>query len=170
MENYTATCAEFRSLLMQLNMELDADRAREDLMCLFTEIRAALRTADAGKESLIYEYARLVDEEDAYYLPHYAYEAGALLATNPPTEEETSDRQFVRYICRVGLDPEVQELKSAQSIMFNAILALIGDAPQLLVDFNELYRRCSCPNMNFAEHFFWKGYSYMAEVHGKTAS
>ncbi len=170
MENCNATHAEFRSLLMQLNMELDADRAREDLMCLFTEIRAALRTADAGKESLIYAYARLVDEEDAYYLPHFAYEAGAILATNPPAGEEDPTRPFVRYICRVGLDPEVQEIKSAQSIMFNDILALLGDAPQLLTDFNELYRKCCCPQMNFAEHFFWKGYSFMTEVHGKNAS
>lgn len=163
MNNITQIDALERELHRKETAALDDGRVREDLMGLIADIRSELKQRVPGRESLIYEYEQLLEREAARYSPRQAYEAGALLATNPGDGGKEQDRAFMRYVCRVSLDPEAQALQREVQRMYDELRGFLDDASGLVSEFTELYRRC-CSTTNRLHHFFDLGYEYMDAV------
>lgn len=150
-----------RSVTEEDIIKLDEDRAREDLMGLYTDIRLALKDAAPAREKIIYEYAKLLQEELELYSPQFAFEAGALLATNPQGNDDDPQRAFMRYACRIGFDPKSKILQNKIKLMFEEIITLLGDASGLIGDFTEQYRSCNGFAGKHLHRFFNMGYEHI---------
>lgn len=158
-----------RKLHLEETAALDDGRIREDLLGLIADIRSELRQQAPGRENMIYEYEQLLLREAKQYSPQQAYEAGALLATNPGDDGQDRERAYMRYICRVGLDPEAQKLRSEILRMYKELSVYLGDASGLIMEFTELYWRC-CFKTNSLHHFFNLGYDCMDAVMNKATA
>ena len=94
-------------------------------------------------ENMIYRYAGLLKKELDLFSPLTAYEGGAILGCNPQEQDSDPDRAFMRYVCRVGLDPAARRLQWEAGSMYNEIsILLLGNSRSLINDFADLYRKC----------------------------
>lgn len=148
---------------------LDDCRMREDLMALFKDIRDELKERSPQKQRLLYEYSTLLQQQSELYSPSQAYEAGALLATNPQGTDTERDRAFMRYICRLGFDPEVKKLQSAIQKMYDELTELLDETRGLLSDFTELHRKCYGIVSDHISHFFFMGYDMIENGMNRSA-
>lgn len=148
-----------RTLVTNGTASLDDDRTREDLIGLYMDIRAELRSKAPDSEKEIYVYAALLQEEIDQYSPYKAYEAGALLGCNPGDADKDMTRAFMRYICRTEFDPASKDIHSKVGIMYSELCGLLGDTRGLMDDFTELYRKCCGIIKDKLELFFSLGYA-----------
>ena len=138
---------------------LDNGRQREDLMALYSDIRSQIRTSSPDMENIIYEYAALLQEELALYCPHKAYEAGAVSGASLKSDGEQKELFFKQFLRRVELDPESKKIHSTVQHEYDIINGLLGDAPGLIDDFTELYRKCYGFIQEKIDVFFGMGYA-----------
>lgn len=159
MQKNTTIDSKVSALVMDGLAALDEERMREDLMGLFMDIRLDLRVKAQDKEKQIYAYAALLQEELELYSPYKAFEAGALLGSNPTDADKDKARAFMRYVCRTEFDPTSKTIHDKIASMYHELYELLGDTHNLIDEFTELYRKCYGIIRDKLEVFFNMGYA-----------
>lgn len=146
------------SLVMDGQASLDANRIREDLMGLYSDILSALERKAPGKEKQIYDYAALLQKELDLYTPHKAFEAGAILGCTSESFDGDIKSAFMLYIKRIEFDPASKAIHGMVHAQFDELCKLLGDERGLIAEFTELYRSCNGIIQSKIDRFFDMGY------------
>jgi hypothetical protein len=122
---------EMRDKLCRQN---DEDMLYSDLTGLFVDIIGAVSAADKSKVCIIYDYAKLLEQDLQLYSGTEAYKAGRDSKSKPENEVFNG---YVRSISDIAVK---QKLYSRTQTMFDEIVGILGDKRGLITEFTETYR------------------------------
>jgi hypothetical protein len=123
--------AELRDRLCRQN---DEDLLYADLTGLYVDIIGGVSAADRAKAGMIYDYAKLLEQDLQLYSGAEAYIAGRNAKNKPETEALTG------YMLRISGIAQEQRLHSRIQEQFEEIAGLLGDKRGLIAEFTEVYR------------------------------
>jgi hypothetical protein len=122
---------EMRDRLCQKN---DEEKLFADLTGLYVDIIGVVSATDKTKTGIIYDYAKLLEQDLQLYSGTEAYIAGRGGRDKPENEV------FNGYMRRIMDIANKEKLHSRTQTLFNEIIGLLGDKNGLLTDFTETYR------------------------------
>lgn len=114
--------------------ENDKHRILADMQGLYVDIIGEISRRDIRKTCVIYEYAKLLQQEQELYSSVKAYEMGKAVKDKPANEIA---KEFFRLIMA---ESTTQELIRAIQKSYDEILELLGEHRGLIVDFTATYR------------------------------
>jgi hypothetical protein len=118
----------------KLCRENDGDRLFADLTGLFMDIIGEISQTDKEKAVIIYDYAKLLEQEIQLYSGMEAYTVGR------ESKSQSENEVISGYMCKVATKKNEQRLYSRIQALFDEILRLVGGKSGLITDFTETYR------------------------------
>ena len=112
---------------------LQSDYEHSNLLGLYQDI--INETAKHGKATIIYDYAKLLEEHLQLYSAQDIYSCVKASSTTNVTQI------LMRYLFDIENQMQQTNLTCRQQVLFNEICDLLGDARGLITDFTETYRR-----------------------------
>lgn len=147
--------ADMRERLYRQN---DEDMVFADLTGLYIEIINELSKTDRNKSVIIYDYAKLLEQELQLYSGAEAYIAGH--ETKDKSEQDT----LFTYLRKVVTENGAQHLDARIQTYFNEIIELLGDKSGLITEFTETYRMAHGAVKNNIAEFIRMGQASGAEA------
>lgn len=148
-----------QELYSKVVVQLDLNRQREDLYGLYSDIVSILHKQGHDAETLLYEYDRVLTQEEGFYDPQKAYEAG-LHSTHVNQEHG-----LLGYLGTLYLNPANQAIIARRDRLFQELCTLLGEANGLITEFTELFRTCNGTIRNHIEQFYQMGLIERGALH-----
>ena len=122
---------ELRDRFYQQN---DEDYLFSDLSGLYVDIIGVISQTDKAKSVVIYDYAKLLEQELQLYSGAEAYVAGHNAKDKPEVEVLNN------YMSKIANIVQEQHLYTRTQAYYEEIAGLLGDKCGLISDFTETYR------------------------------
>ena len=145
-------------LWYRLCLQNDKDFLFSDLTGLYVEIINVISKTDRTQVTIIYDYAKLLEQELQLYSGMEAYIAGRE-SKNKPLNEVMND-----YLYRVMVVKNEQRLDNRIQEYYDKISGLLGNNHGLIADFTEIYGAVHGMVKNHIQEFIHLGQAYSADI------
>ena len=167
MNNVNATTANVtpaevfeNELWERLCRQNDEDLIFSDLTGLYVDIIGVISKADKANAGIIYDYAKLLEQEIQLYSGAEAYIAGQKAKGKPLCEVLNA------YMLNISGIKHGQRLDNRIQESFDRIGGLLADKDSLITDFTEAYFRVHSVVKNNIHEFIRLGQTYGEETAG----
>ena len=133
-QNLTPAARLERKLWEQMYRQNDEDRLYADLTGLYAEIIRVIGISDKPKSLIIYDYAKLLEQELQLYSSADAYIAGA-----KGGKRISADDTLSRYLCEVSQKNSALGLDAKIFVLYSEISGLLGNNKGLIEEFTQTY-------------------------------